>query len=181
MTHEILMAGFGGQGIMFMGTLLAHAGMMEDKEVTWMPSYGPEMRGGTANCSVVISHEPVASPLVSEPTALIVMNRPSLERFEGTLRPGGLLVVNTSLVDRRPERQDVRLLEVPANEMADRLGSLRVANMVVLGAFVQASRVVTLHSIKQALPEVLPQHRHGLIAVNVKALEAGAALASGGQ
>ncbi|MEW6080626.1 MAG: 2-oxoacid:acceptor oxidoreductase family protein [Bacillota bacterium] len=170
MTHEVLIAGFGGQGIMAMGTLLAYAGMLEEKNVSWLPSYGPEMRGGTAYCMVVISGEPVTSPLVTEPTAVIVMNNPSLEKFESWVRPGGLLVLNTSLVDLAPERSDIRIIRVPCNEIAEGLGSGKVANMVALGAYIRADSPVKTASVLQSLRMALPERHHRMIPMNEKAL-----------
>lgn len=179
MVHEVLMAGFGGQGVMSMGSLLAYAGMLEGKQVSWLPSYGPEMRGGTANCHVVISDEPVASPLVTEPTAAILLNRPSLDRFEKTVRPGGLLIYNSSLVDRVPERTDIRVVAIPANQVAEELGSARVANMVCLGAFRALTEAVSFSSLMDSLRKALPVHRHDLIPVNEAALRRGEELARG--
>ncbi|MCL4426610.1 MAG: 2-oxoacid:acceptor oxidoreductase family protein [Firmicutes bacterium] len=173
MMEEILIAGFGGQGVMVMGTLLAYAGMLEGRKVSWLPSYGPEMRGGTANCSVVISDTEVGSPVVTEPTSLIVMNRPSLDRFEGWLKPGGLLLYNSSLIDVKPRRADVRVIAIPTNEVANELGNTRVANMVALGAFLGATRVVGLEAVVASLKKVFPPRRHDLIPLNRAALERG--------
>lgn len=177
MLHEVLMAGFGGQGVMAMGSLLAYAAMLEGRHVSWLPSYGPEMRGGTANCHVVISDEPVACPLVTEPTAAIVLNRPSLDRFEKSVRPGGILIYNSSLIDRAPTRTDVRVVAVPANRIAEELGSARVANMVCLGTFLALTGAVSASSVSQSLRKALPVHRHDLIPLNEAALERGAQLA----
>jgi 2-oxoglutarate ferredoxin oxidoreductase subunit gamma len=177
MLEELIISGFGGQGVMVMGQLLSYAGLFEGKNVSWIPSYGPEMRGGTANCSVVISTDPIGSPIVSEPLSVIVMNKPSLDRFEPALRAGGVLVYNSSLIDRMPTRSDVRVIAVPANDMAAELGSGRVANMCALGAYLAATRVVSMDSIAESLKEVLPARRHNLIPLNIKALEAGAELA----
>ncbi|MBP7784555.1 MAG: 2-oxoacid:acceptor oxidoreductase family protein [Firmicutes bacterium] len=176
MVEELIIAGFGGQGVMLMGQLLSYAGMREAKNVSWMPSYGPEMRGGTANCSVVISTESVGSPIVTEPTTLIVMNRPSLDRFEQAVRPGGLLIYNSSLIDRKPERTDIRVIAVPAVELAREVGSDRVANMCVLGVYLAATAVVALESVAECLKEVLPERRHDLIPLNLKALARGASM-----
>jgi len=180
MTHEVLIAGFGGQGIMAMGTLLAYAGMLEGKNVSWLPSYGPEMRGGTAYCMVVVSDEPVTSPLVTEPTAVIVMNNPSLEKFESWVRPGGLLVINTSLVDLEPGRSDIRVVRVPCNEIAEGLGSGKVANMVALGAYLRADSPVKASSISQSLRKALPERHHAMIPMNEEALAIGAEQAGSG-
>ena len=176
MVEELIIAGFGGQGVMLMGQLLSYAGLHEAKNVSWIPSYGPEMRGGTANCAVVISTESIGSPIVTEPTTLIVMNRPSLDRFEQAVRPGGLLIYNSSLIDREPRRTDIRIIAVPAVEMARELGSDRVANMCVLGAYLAAAGVVALESVAECLKEVLPERRHDLIPLNVEALARGASL-----
>lgn len=173
MLEELIISGFGGQGVMVMGQLLSYSGLLEGKNVSWIPSYGPEMRGGTANCSVVISTDPIASPIVSEPLSVIVMNKPSLDKFEPALRPGGVLVYNSSLIDRMPTRSDVRVIAVPANDIAVELGSDRVANMCALGAYLGATRVVSMDSVAKSLKEVLPARRHDLIPLNIKALETG--------
>lgn len=179
MRHEVIMAGFGGQGMMLAGQLLAYAGMLEGKHVSWYPSYGPEMRGGTANCTVVVADEPVASPVVSQATAVIAMNRPSLERFEDQLAPGGVLVYNSTLIERGPERTDVRALPVPANALAEQLGEKRVANMVVLGALLAATGVVAPESVVASLKKTLPERRQNLIPLNEQALAEGAMVARG--
>ncbi|NPV70890.1 MAG: 2-oxoacid:ferredoxin oxidoreductase subunit gamma [Firmicutes bacterium] len=173
MVHEIVIAGFGGQGVMSMGTLLAYAGMLQGKKVSWIPSYGPEMRGGTANCSVVVSDEEIVSPVVSEPTAGIMMNLPSLDKFETAIRTGGLLIVNSSMVNRRPARTDLKVLEIPANDIAFELGNDKVANMVVLGAFLEMTNAVRPDLVVESLKKALPPHRHSLIPVNQQALERG--------
>lgn len=173
--HEIIIAGFGGQGVLVAGQLLATAGMMEDKHVSWFPSYGPEQRGGTCNCSVVISEQEVGSPVVPQPSAAIVMNLPSFDRFLPQVKPGGLLVYNTSLIKSEADRKDVRIIGVPANEIADKLGNSRISNMAILGAFVEATGVVTIEHIRQSLEKVLPKRHHGLIDLNMQALEQGRA------
>jgi 2-oxoglutarate ferredoxin oxidoreductase subunit gamma len=134
MTYEIILAGFGGQGVMLMGQLFTYAGMIEKKNVSWMPSYGPEMRGGTANCSVIISDKPIGSPVVTEPTAVVVMNLPSLDKFAPMLVPGGVLFINSSLVEKDAKRKDVVVYRVPVNDIASELGNSKMANMVALGA-----------------------------------------------
>jgi 2-oxoglutarate ferredoxin oxidoreductase subunit gamma len=177
MRHAVILAGFGGQGMMLAGQLLAYAGMLEGKHVSWYPSYGPEMRGGTANCTVVVSDEPVASPVVSQATALVAMNRPSLERFEQAVAPEGVLVYNSSLIERGPTRTDIRSLPVPANELADGLGDKRVANMVVLGALLAATGIVAPESVVASLKKTLPERRQNLIPLNEQALAKGGAVA----
>ncbi len=134
MQQEVIVAGFGGQGVLFAGKLLAYTAMEVGKEVTWIPSYGPEMRGGTANCTVVISDEEIGSAFVKNPTAVIAMNKPSLDKFEKLVAPGGVLVVNSSMVDRPVERTDITVVSLPANEIAEEIGSSKSVNMVVLGA-----------------------------------------------
>jgi 2-oxoglutarate ferredoxin oxidoreductase subunit gamma len=171
--EEVIMAGFGGQGVMLMGQLLAYSGMKEDKEVSWMPSYGPEMRGGTANCTVIVSKERIASPVVSKPTTVIVMNRPSLDKFESQVKEGGNLFINSSLIEKEAKRDDINVIKVPANEIANELGNNRVANMVMLGAFIAKTEVVDFDAVMSALKKVLPEHRHNLLPLNEKALKRG--------
>ena len=173
MTVDVIMAGFGGQGVMLMGQLLTYAGMVDGKEVSWMPSYGPEMRGGTANCTVILSDEKIGSPVVSNPGAVIAMNLPSLDKFEPLLRPGGLLFYNSSLIERKPARTDITAIGIPANEVATELGNTRVANMVILGAFIAATEVVSTKSVESALKKALPAHRQDLLPLNLQAIEKG--------
>jgi 2-oxoglutarate ferredoxin oxidoreductase subunit gamma len=174
MLQEIILAGFGGQGVMSMGQLLAYAGMYEEKYVSWIPSYGPEMRGGTANCAVTISDSPISSPLVSEPNTLIVLNNPSLEKFEKGIQPKGLLLLNSSLIDVEPHRKDLTLLKIPADGLAnEKFGNSRVANMIILGAFLELTQAVSVESVEKALKKVLPDYRHQLIPLNREALEFG--------
>ncbi|WP_350344696.1 2-oxoacid:acceptor oxidoreductase family protein [Proteinivorax tanatarense] len=170
---EIIMAGFGGQGVMSMGQLITYSGMIEDKEVSWMPSYGPEMRGGTANCTVVVSENPIGSPVVTEPDVVIAMNLPSLDKFESQVKPGGVLIVNSSLIERKCERDDITVIEVPANDIANELGSSKIANMVVLGSLIAQTNVVKKDSVIGALKKVLPEHRHNLIPLNEQAIDKG--------
>ena len=151
MAHEVIISGFGGQGVMSLGQLLTYAGMLEGKNVSWLPSYGPEMRGGTAHCSVILTEELVGSPIVTEATAVIAMNLPSLEKFEKTILAEGLLIINSSLVDSKTTRDDIDVIYIPANEIADELGNNRVANMVMLGAYLEKTRVVSPDSIIESL------------------------------
>jgi 2-oxoglutarate ferredoxin oxidoreductase subunit gamma len=176
MLEEIIIAGFGGQGVMSMGQLVAYAGMLEGKGVSWLPSYGPEQRGGTANCAVVVSDEPVGSPLVTRPSTAIVLNNPSFDKFESHVRPGGLLIVNTSLIDRKSTRTDITIIEVDATALANEIGNSRIANMILLGAFLEHSKVVSEDSVIESLKKVLSPNKHHLIDVNKRALNKGATL-----
>ncbi len=172
MQIEIVFAGFGGQGVMLAGKVLAEVGMKLGKEVVWLPSYGPEMRGGTANCTVIISDEPIASPIISHPRDTVVMNRPSLEKFCPTQKPGGFAVVNSSLINIRPNRNDITVIEVPANEIAIEAGSGRAANMVMLGAYVGATGIASLEALLEQV-KVEFESRPKLIPVNLKCVEQG--------
>jgi len=175
--EEIIISGFGGQGTLFAGQLLAYAAMDSGHHVTWIPSYGPEMRGGKARCTVIISDEEIGSPLVRHPSAAIVLNIPSMEAFEPAIKPGGLLVVNSSLVPQRSERADIRALHIPASDLAAELGNVRLANAICLGALVQLSGVVSLAAVEQALHDHLPERHRRLLEPNRLALSKGAALA----
>lgn len=177
MQTEIIFAGFGGQGVLFAGQLLAYAAMSEGQHVTWIPSYGPEMRGGTANCTVVVSDQPVGSPVVRNPRIVAAFNPPSLDKYEPAVKPGGLLVVNTSIIARRVERDDVQVLLVPAHEAAIHLGNPKLLNMVMLGALLAARPVVSLESVVRTLDETLAGSRRALLEPNCAALRQGAAIA----
>jgi 2-oxoglutarate ferredoxin oxidoreductase subunit gamma len=176
MLEEIIIAGFGGQGVMSMGQLIAYAGMLEGKGVSWLPSYGPEQRGGTANCAVVVSDEPVGSPLVTTPSAAIVLNNPSFDKFEPRVRPGGLLIVNSSIVVRNSKRKDIKIIELTATDIANDLGNARVANLILLGAFLESTRIVSPESVLESLKKVLSSNKHHLLEINKKALQKGASL-----
>lgn len=176
MLDKFIFAGFGGQGALLMGKFIAYAGMLEGKEVSWLPSYGPEMRGGTANCSVVVSDEPVASPIVTVATGLVVLNRPSLEKFESALLPGGHLFINSSIIDVKPTRTDINVHYIPVNEIADKLGNAKVGNMVMLGAFVKATKCVSMESITAAMEHSLEGAKAKLIPLNKQGLAEGANL-----
>lgn len=176
MLEEILIAGFGGQGIMSMGQLIAYAGMLEGKGVSWLPSYGPEQRGGTANCAVVVSDEPVGSPLVTRPSTAIVLNNPSFDKFEPLIRPGGILILNSSLVVRASARKDIKIIEISATDMANDLGNSRVTNMILLGAFLEHTKIVLADSVIESLKKVLSADKHHLIEINKQALQKGASL-----
>lgn len=180
MQVEVVFAGFGGQGVMLAGKLLAEAGMELGKEVVWLPSYGPEMRGGTANCTVIIADEPIASPIVSNPRDTAVMNRPSLERFCAAQRPGGFAIVNTSLINVRPDRKDITLVEVPANQIAIDAGTGRAANMVMLGAYVGATGLVPFDAVVEMARHEFSK-RPKLLPVNIKCLEEGLRIGNAGR
>ena len=171
--EQVIFAGFGGQGVMLIGQLVTYAGMTEGLNVSWIPSYGPEMRGGTANCQVVISLKKVSSPLISEPTSLIALNKPSLDKFATWVSNDGLIVYNSSLIQQPPQRENVRIVAVPANEIASKLGNLRTANMVILGAYLAATKVVSCDTVINSMKKVLPERHHKLIPLNEEALAKG--------
>jgi 2-oxoglutarate ferredoxin oxidoreductase subunit gamma len=177
MQEEIIISGFGGQGSLFAGQLLAYAAMDQDLHVTWIPSYGPEMRGGKARCTVVVSDQEIGAPLVRRPSAAIVLNIPSMEAFEPAVKLDGVLVVNSSMVPDKSNREDIRVIYAPASDMATELGNLRMANVICLGALIEATGVVSLNAIEQALDSHLPQRHRHLLTLNKEALREGAALA----
>ncbi len=176
MYQDVMIAGFGGQGVLVAGKLLAYAGMLEGKHVTWFPSYGAEIRGGTANCTVIISGSEIGSPVVQHPEAMLIFNEASFVKFEKRIKKGGHLFLNSSLVKTPSNRHDIIRIEVHANDIAEDLGDSRVANMVMLGAFLEKTRVVAMESVLAALKQVLPQRRHSLIPLNENALKRGADL-----
>lgn len=173
MTREIIVSGFGGQGVVSSGIILAHAGMIEDKHVTFFPSYGAEMRGGTANCSVVISSEPVASPIVANPDIVIIMNEPSLARFEPTVKPNGVIFFNQTLIKSTPKRTDVTVVPVEASAIAEELGQGRIANMVMLGVMAKRTGLLKLETLKKAQRKRFLKASEEQLALNEKALERG--------
>jgi 2-oxoglutarate ferredoxin oxidoreductase subunit gamma len=179
MQTEIILSGFGGQGALFAGMVLAYAGIEAGKNVTWIPSYGPEMRGGTAHATVIISDEEIGSPLVRHPSAVVVLNNPSMEKYEPLVKAGGVLVYNSSFIDRssQPGRTDIGYIAVPANDIATELGEVKVANMVALGALVAATDVLPLTVVIQALRHHLPSSKGELLVLNEQALQRGAQLA----
>jgi 2-oxoglutarate ferredoxin oxidoreductase subunit gamma len=174
MHEEIIFAGFGGQGVLFAGQLMTHAGMASGWEVTWIPSYGPEMRGGTANCTVVISDQPIGSPIIRNPTVAVVMNPESMEKYESRVAPGGLLVTNSTLVRRLSARADIVALAVPANDIADELGNTRMANVVLLGAMLAQKPFVSLELVEQSLDRQLQGSKRRFVEPNKEALRRGA-------
>jgi len=172
MEDKIIIAGFGGQGVLSLGQFIAYAAIHDGKEVTWLPSYGPEMRGGTSNCSVVVSDKPVASPVIASPDCLIAMNKPSLYKFQSKVKKGGKIIINSSLIEDKTDRTDVDAYYIPANEIAVEAGNVRTANIVVLGAYVKISKTFTPEVIKAVIehqfaakPKVIP--------ANIKAFELG--------
>ncbi len=175
MTHEIIISGFGGQGVMAIGKTLAEAGMKEGLSVSWLPSYGPEMRGGTANCSVVLSPEEIISPMVQAPTELIAMNKPSLVKFEPQLVPGGTVLVNSSIIEIKATRADVVAHYVPCLEIAQELGNMKVANMVMLGAYIEATKFLKTDTIREMLVHMFTGPKAKLVELNIEALRRGAA------
>jgi 2-oxoglutarate ferredoxin oxidoreductase subunit gamma len=173
MEMQIIIAGFGGQGILLLGQLLAYSGMRAGREVTWIPAYGAEMRGGAANCSVIISESPIGSPKVEDADAVIALNRPSMSLFERSVKPGGALIYNSSLINIEPGRADIRKCAVPCSEIADSLGNPRVANMVALGALMGVYKLFSVDTLIEGLREKLGSSRETLIPVNKSAIEAG--------
>ncbi|NSW53655.1 MAG: 2-oxoacid:acceptor oxidoreductase family protein [Anaerolineae bacterium] len=173
MQNEIIVSGFGGQGVLFGGQLLAYTAMDHGLHVTWIPSYGPEMRGGTANCTVIIADEEIGSPLVRRPGAVIAMNKPSLDKYEQLVKPGGVLIVNTSMVDRSAEREDINVVSLPANDIAEQVGSSKSLNMVMVGALLSALPVFPLEAIIESMDIHTPERNKRFLPDNVKALRAG--------
>jgi 2-oxoglutarate ferredoxin oxidoreductase subunit gamma len=177
MKHELLIAGFGGQGVLSMGMTLAYAGVVEDKEITWMPSYGPEMRGGTANCIVIVSDKKISSPIITVFDTVIALNQPSVDKFEHAVRPGGLLIYDSTNIVKSPTRTDITLLPLEASVEAVKMKNSRVMNMIVLGAFLARVPVVSLDAVMEALRKVLPERYHHLLPLNGDALRRGMELA----
>jgi len=173
MRREIIVSGFGGQGIALAGQLIAAAATAEGRNVVWTPAHGPEMRGGESNCTVVVADEPIGSPVVAQPDTAIVMDRPSLEKLRNTVGGGGLMMINSSLVAARPRRQSLRVHQVPATHLAEELGDPRVANIVMLGAFIEVDRLVSPTSVRHALRDLLPHRRRQMLELNECALERG--------
>jgi 2-oxoglutarate ferredoxin oxidoreductase subunit gamma len=173
METSIIISGFGGQGTLFAGQVLAYAAMDHGNQVTWIPSYGPEMRGGTANCTVVISNEEIGSPLVRNPDVAIVLNLPSLDKYDPLLKSNGVMVANRSLINRQSEREDIRAVYIPANEIAEELGDRRLANMVMVGGMLRIDPILPLEAVKQALEDHIPERHRETIPLNFQALDAG--------
>ncbi len=173
MKHELVFAGFGGQGVLTMGMILCYAGMKEGKEVCWMPSYGPEMRGGTANCITIISDEQISSPIISKFDSVVALNQPSLDKFEPAVKSGGNLFYDSTNIINPPSRTDINIFPIPASDEANKLNNLRVMNMVMLGAVNEVIKVVSDESIIFGLEQVLPERYHKLIPINKEAFDVG--------
>lgn len=173
MTTEILYAGFGGQGILFAGKFLAYKGLLDGKQLSWLPSYGPEMRGGTANCSVILSDEPVGSPIVSAPDVLVAMNLPSLDKYENSVKRGGMIFVDSTLISRKVEREDVSVFYVPSTQMAKDMDAPTLANMVITGKVIKECPGISENNIEEALKKVVSAKHADLLEVNLKAINLG--------
>ncbi len=173
--HEIIIAGFGGQGILSAGRIIAQAAMIEGKNVSWLPSYGPEMRGGTANCHVIVSEDPIGSPILNSANSLIVMNSPSLDKFEEIVIPDGNIIIDSSLISKCPNRIDVHIYKIPATKIASDMGNQTYANVVLLGKLIAITNVVSKQSIIESLRIILPEKKHYMIPDEIKALEIGIA------
>ena len=174
MTTQILLSGFGGQGILFTGKFLAYKGLIEDKNVSWLPSYGPEMRGGTASCSVIISDEEVGSPIISEPDVLIAMNLPSFEKFEPTVKAGGIVIADSSLIETKSTRTDIDVHYIPATSLASEMGKQSLANMVILGKLLSVMGEFDEEKVKTVLSKVIPPKRAEMLQINLQAMKLGA-------
>jgi 2-oxoglutarate ferredoxin oxidoreductase subunit gamma len=174
MTTELILAGFGGQGILFAGKILAYCGLLAGKELSWLPSYGPEMRGGTANCSVCISDEPIGSPVVTQPDCLIAMNGPSYVKFVNEVKPNGLILLDNSVVEETETRADVKTIALPATDMATENGLNGSANMILLGRMLAETKLFDLDTVQKAMEKCIPPKRAHLIAANMQAVQIGA-------
>ena len=173
MTRELLFAGFGGQGLLFSGKVLAYKGLLEDKNVSWLPSYGPEMRGGTANCSVILSDDPVGAPIISNPDVLVAMNLPSLDKYESKVKPGGTIFVDSSLIERKVERDDINVYYVPATRLAGENGAPTLATMILMGKLLQVCGEYDEEYVKKALGKCISARHADLLDLNLKCMEIG--------
>ena len=173
MNKQILIAGFGGQGILFSGKFLAYEGLIDGKEVSWLPSYGPEMRGGTANCSIILSDEKIGSPIVDKPDVLIAMNAPSFEKYIGDVKPGGQVFIDSSLIDQKCERDDVEAYYIPATKIASDEGLTGLANMIMIGLLIKKANVMPYENVEVAMKKVVPAKKQNLYDLNIKAVEIG--------
>ena len=172
-THEIILAGFGGQGILFAGKLLAYLGMVADKELSWLPSYGPEMRGGTCNCHVILSDEPVSSPLITKPTVLFAMNQPSVDKFIDSVAEGGIVVYDSSLITEEIKRKDVTVVAIPATKIANEMGASKLANMILTGAMIKATGLADIETVEKALSKVIPAKKADMLELNLNCIKKG--------
>lgn len=170
---EIILAGFGGQGILFTGKILSFAAMLKGKKLSWLPSYGPEMRGGTANCHVIIDDKPIGSPIVTKPNLLVVMNKPSLDKFEDAVAEGGIIFVDKSLIDREVKRKDIKAIYINATEHADNIGNKNLANMVMLGALIKTTDIFSIEEIEETMKKSLPASKQSLVQENMSAVKEG--------
>ena len=175
MTKEMLLAGFGGQGILFMGKVLAYIGLYDDKQVSWLPSYGPEMRGGTCNCSVCISDDPIGSPLVDEPDTLIVMNQPSFDKFIDKVVPGGIAIIDSALISSKCERTDLTCFYVPATALANENDLKGMANIILTGKLIKETGIASIETVRETMKKVIPPRKANLLEANMKAIEIGMA------
>ncbi|HUX55431.1 MAG TPA: 2-oxoacid:acceptor oxidoreductase family protein [Bacteroidales bacterium] len=173
MTEEIIIAGFGGQGVLSMGKIMAYSGVMQDMEVSWMPSYGPEMRGGTANVTVIISSERISSPVIKQFDTAIILNQQSLDKFENSVKPGGMLVYDSNGITRHPERKDISIFRVDATEEASKMNNPKIFNTIVLGGFLKIKPIIKIENVIKGLKKSLPERYHNLIPLNEKALSRG--------
>ena len=173
MNKQILIAGFGGQGILFSGKFLAYEGLLEEKEVSWLPSYGPEMRGGTASCSIIISDDAIGSPIVSNPDVLIAMNLPSLDKYEETAVKGAQIFIDSSLIERKVERDDVEAYYIPATQLAEKENLSGLANMIMIGYFIKKTGIIPYENVRATMEKVVPAKKMNLLELNLKAVELG--------
>jgi 2-oxoglutarate ferredoxin oxidoreductase subunit gamma len=173
MTEEIIIAGFGGQGVLSMGKILAYSGIMQDQEVSWMPSYGPEMRGGTANVSVILSDERISSPVLTQFDTAVILNQQSMDKFEESVKPGGVLLYDPNGIVKHPSRTDINIYKIDANKLAIEIGNPKVYNMVVLGAYLKVKPIVKMENVLKGLKKSLPERYHHLLPINEKAIEKG--------
>lgn len=173
MNEEIIIAGFGGQGVLSMGKIMAYSGIMQDMEVSWMPSYGPEMRGGTANVIVILSNDRISSPIVRHFDTAIILNQQSLDKFESSVKPGGILIYDGNGITRHPERKDISVYRVDAAEEAGKMGSPKIFNMIVLGGFLKVKPLIKMENVIKGLKKSLPERYHKLIPMNEEALKRG--------
>ncbi|MDX9759008.1 MAG: 2-oxoacid:acceptor oxidoreductase family protein [Bacteroidota bacterium] len=178
MLEEVIFAGFGGQGVLSMGQVLAYSGMIEKREVCWMPSYGPEMRGGTANCIVTVSDSEISSPIIGRFDTVVALNQPSLDKFQSAVKPGGTLIYDSTNIIDPPTRTDIDVVPIPASEEAVKMKNTKIMNMIVLGAFLEKRHAVKIETVLEALRKVLPERHHHLIPLNEQALQRGGELAN---